>query len=56
MIILAVILLIIGFAKIANIGFLAKSAIIWMIGIIAVVAGAILALPGHEVDGYRHHY
>lgn len=48
MIILGVILLIIGF--------IAKIAIVWTIGIIVVVAGAILALfgmAGHAVGGRR---
>ena len=51
MIILGVILLIIGFV--------AKVAIIWTIGIIVVVVGAILALlgtVGHAVGGRRHYY
>lgn len=51
MIILGVILLIIGF--VAHIG------IIWTIGIIAVVVGAILALfgaVGHAVGGRRHYF
>ncbi|HEV8277921.1 MAG TPA: DUF6131 family protein [Streptosporangiaceae bacterium] len=51
MIILGVILLIIGF--ITNI------AIVWTIGIIAVVAGIILALlgmAGHAVGGRRHYF
>ena len=51
MIILGVILLIIGFV--------AKVAIIWTIGIIVVVAGAVLALlgtVGHAVGGRRHYY
>ena len=51
MIILGVILLIIGFV--------AKVAIIWTIGIIIVVVGAILALlgmTGHAVRGRRHYY
>lgn len=51
MIILGVILLIIGF--------IAKVAIIWTIGIIVVVIGAILALlgfAGHAVGGRRHYY
>jgi hypothetical protein len=51
MIILGVILLIIGFV--------AKVAIIWTIGIIVVVAGAILALlgtAGHAVGGRRHYF
>jgi hypothetical protein len=51
MIILGVILLIIGFV--------AKVAIIWTLGIIAIVVGAILALLGmlgHAVGGRRHYY
>jgi uncharacterized membrane protein HdeD (DUF308 family) len=51
MIILGVILLIIGFV--------AKVAIIWTIGIIVVIVGAILALlgfAGHAVRGRRHYY
>ena len=51
MIILGVILLIIGF--------IAKIAIVWTIGIIVVVAGAILALlgmAGHAVGGRRHFF
>ena len=51
LIILGVILLIIGF--------LAKIAIIWTIGIIVVVAGAILALlgmAGHSVGRRRHYF
>jgi hypothetical protein len=51
LIILGVILLIIGF--ITNI------AIVWTIGIIAVVAGIILALlgmAGHAVGGRRHYF
>jgi uncharacterized membrane protein HdeD (DUF308 family) len=51
MIILGVILLIVGFV--------AKIAIIWTIGIITVVIGAILALlgmAGHAVAGRRHYY
>ena len=51
MIILGVILLIIGF--------IAKVAIIWTIGIIVVVVGAILALlgaVGHAVGGRRHYF
>jgi Family of unknown function (DUF6131) len=50
-IVLGVILLIIGFV--------AKVAIIWTIGIIVVVVGAILALlgmTGHAVRGRRHYY
>ena len=51
MIILGIVLLIIGFV--------AKIAIVWTLGIIAVVIGAILALLGligHEVGGRRHYY
>jgi hypothetical protein len=51
MIILGVILLIIGFV--------AKIAILWTIGIIAVVIGVILALfgmAGHAVGGRRHYF
>jgi uncharacterized membrane protein HdeD (DUF308 family) len=51
MIILGVILLLIGFVT--------GVAIIWTIGIIAVIAGAILALlgfAGHAVGGRRHYY
>src|ERR1019366_1522873 len=51
MIILGVILLIIGF--------IAKIAIIWTIGIVVVVIGAILALlglAGHAVGGRRHYF
>jgi uncharacterized membrane protein HdeD (DUF308 family) len=51
LIILGVILLIIGFV--------AKVAIIWTIGIIAVVVGAILALlgmAGHAIGGRRHYF
>jgi uncharacterized membrane protein HdeD (DUF308 family) len=51
MILLGVILLIIGF--------IAKIAIVWTIGIILVVVGAILALlgmAGREVAGRRHWY
>ena len=51
MIILGIILLIIGFV--------AKIAILWTIGIIVVVVGAILALlgmAGHAVGGRRHYY
>jgi hypothetical protein len=51
LIILGVILLIIGFV--------AKVAIIWTIGIIVVVVGAILALlgtVGHAVGGRRHYF
>ena len=51
MIILGIILLIIGF--------IAKIAIIWTIGIALVVIGAILALlgvAGREIGGRRHWY
>ena len=51
MIVLGVILLIIGF--------ISKVAIIWTLGIIAVVIGAVLALlgmAGREVAGRRHWY
>jgi Family of unknown function (DUF6131) len=51
MIILGVILLVIGFV--------AKIAIIWTIGIIVVVIGAILALlgmAGHAVGSRRHYF
>ena len=51
MIILGIVLLIIGF--------IAKVAIIWTLGIIVVVVGAILALlgvAGREVGGRRHWY
>ena len=51
MIVLGIVLLIIGF--------IAKIAIIWTLGIIIVVIGAILALvgvAGHEIGGRRHWY
>ncbi len=51
MIILGIVLLIIGF--------IFKVAIIWTLGIIAVVIGAILALlgfAGREVGGRRHYW
>lgn len=51
MIILGIVLLIIGF--------IAKIAIVWTIGIIVVVVGAILALlgtAGHAVGGRRHYF
>jgi uncharacterized membrane protein HdeD (DUF308 family) len=51
MIILGVLLLIIGF--------IAKVAIIWTIGVIVVVIGAILAVlgtMGHSVGGRRHYF
>jgi len=51
LIILGVILLIIGFV--------AKVAIIWTIGIIVLIIGAILALlgmMGHAVGGRRHYF
>lgn len=51
MIILGVVLLIIGFV--------AKIAIIWILGIIAVVVGAALAIAGgvgRQIGGRRHYY
>ena len=51
MIILGIILLIIGF--------IAKIAIVWTIGIIILIVGAILALlgmVGHAVGGRRHYF
>ena len=51
MIVLGIILLIIGF--------IAKVAIIWTLGIIIVVIGAVLALlgfAGREIGGRRHWY
>jgi Family of unknown function (DUF6131) len=51
MIILGLILLIIGFVT--------GIAILWTIGIIVVIVGAILALlgmAGHAVGGRRHYY
>jgi Family of unknown function (DUF6131) len=51
LIVLGIILLIIGFV--------AKIAIVWTIGIIVLVAGAILALLGmlgHAVGGRRHYF
>ena len=51
LIVLGIILLIIGFV--------AKIAIIWTIGIVVVVAGAVLALlgmAGHAVGGRRHYF
>jgi Family of unknown function (DUF6131) len=51
MIVLGIILLIIGF--------IAKVAIIWTLGIIVVVIGAVLALlgfAGREIGGRRHWY
>lgn len=51
MIILGVILLIIGFV--------AAIPILWTIGIVVLVAGAILAvagMAGHAVGGRRHYY
>ena len=51
MIILGVILLIIGFV--------AKIAIIWTIGIVVVIIGVVLALlgmAGHAVGGRRHYF
>jgi hypothetical protein len=51
LIILGIILLIIGFV--------AKIAIVWTIGIVVVVVGAVLALlgtAGHAVGGRRHYF
>lgn len=51
MIILGVILLIIGFV--------AKISIVWTLGIIVLVVGAVLAIMGglgREVGGRRHYY
>ncbi len=51
MIVLGVVLLIIGFV--------AKVAIIWTLGIIAIVVGAILAIAGtsgRAIGGRRHWY
>lgn len=51
MIILGIILLIIGF--------IAKVAILWTLGIIVLVIGAILAVlgaVGHAVGGRRHYF
>lgn len=51
MIVLGIILLVIGF--------IAKIAILWTIGIILLVIGAILALlgtAGREIGGRRHWY
>ena len=51
MIILGVVLLLIGF--------IAHIPIIWTLGIIAIVVGAVLAVAGgvgHAVGGRRHYY
>jgi uncharacterized protein DUF6131 len=51
MILLGIVLLIIGF--------IAKIAIVWTLGIIALVIGAVLAILGvfgREVGGRRHYY
>lgn len=51
MIILGIILLIIGF--------IAKIAIVWTVGIIVLIVGAILMLlgmAGHAVGGRRHYF
>jgi hypothetical protein len=51
MIVLGVVLLLIGF--------LFGIPIIWTLGILAVVVGAVLALvgfAGHEIGGRRHYY
>jgi hypothetical protein len=50
-IILGIILLIIGF--------IAKIAIVWTVGIIVLIVGAILALlgmAGHAIGGRRHYF
>jgi hypothetical protein len=50
-IILGIVLLIIGF--------IAKIAIVWTIGIVVVIIGAVLALlgmTGHAVRGRRHYF
>ena len=41
------------------IGFVAQIAIVWTIGIVVVMAGAVLALlgmAGHAVGGRRHYF
>lgn len=51
MIVLGVVLLIIGFV--------AKIQIVWTLGIVAIVVGAILLIAGsvgHQVGGRRHYY
>lgn len=51
LIVLGIILLIIGFV--------AKIAIVWTLGIIALVIGAILAIlgmAGHAIGGRRHYF
>lgn len=51
MIILGVVLLVIGFVF--------KVAIIWTLGVVAIVVGAVLALfgvAGREIGGRRHYY
>jgi hypothetical protein len=51
MILLGVVLLIIGFV--------AKAAIVWTLGIIALMIGAVLAIlgaVGREVGGRRHYF
>jgi uncharacterized membrane protein HdeD (DUF308 family) len=51
MIVLGVVLLIIGFV--------AKIAIVWTLGIVALVIGAVLAIAGtagHELGGRRHYW
>jgi hypothetical protein len=51
MIILGVVLLVIGF--------IFKVAIIWTLGVVAIVIGAVLALfgvAGREIGGRRHYY
>ena len=51
MIVLGVVLLIIGFV--------AKIAILWTLGIVVLVVGAVLAIAGstgHRIGGRRHYY
>ncbi len=51
MIVLGVVLLLIGFV--------AKIAIVWTLGILAIVVGAVLAIAGgggHAVGGRRHYW
>ncbi|MDP9116014.1 MAG: DUF6131 family protein [Actinomycetota bacterium] len=51
MIVLGIVLLVIGF--------IAKIAIVWSIGIVVLVVGAVLALlgvAGREIGGRRHWY
>ena len=51
-------MIVLGIILLIN-GFVAKIAILWTIGIIVLVAGAILALlgmAGHAVGGRRHYF